>query len=103
MDGMRLRAGKQSDAATIAALHLRSAEVGFAGIFPPWAPKPSVASLQVIWQSYLLADDSAQVIVAEFHRRWAHQSADARTVERGGCRQGVVCSECARDKGLSDV
>lgn len=48
----------------IAAAHRAAALTGFAGIFPPSAPKPTHASLRPRWQE-LVNDPEAVTLVAD--------------------------------------
>ena len=66
----RIRPAGQGDAAVLAAIHLETAIVAYAGLFPPDAPPPPLAELTDLWAARIeAADDDARarslVLVAE--------------------------------------
>ena len=59
-----IRSAVVADVEAIAVIHCQAALVGFAGIFPPTATKPTPASLRPGWHE-LVTDSVASVFVAE--------------------------------------
>ncbi len=59
-----IRPGRAADAAALAGVQRAAALAALGSIFPPHAPKPTLASLEEGWAE-VLADPAARVLVAE--------------------------------------
>ncbi len=60
---MNVRRAERREARTLAELHLRSALVAYAPIFPPEAPKPAIDVLADHWATALATDATTALVI----------------------------------------